>query len=489
MSPFQLNNPTILVIFGITGDLSAKKILPALFQLHREKRLPPLFRIIGMSRRNLDEAAFREHLVNVITHQAGSDVDETELNAFVSLCSFERGMFDDAEAYARLASRLGRQDGEWKTCANKLFYLSVDPVLYSDVCNHLASSGLTEPCGPDEGWTRVIVEKPIGMDEKSAVQIDEMLARLFKEEQIYRIDHYLAKEMVQNILAFRFSNGIFEQSWNRDFIESIHIRLWEDKGVESRGRFYDAVGTLRDVGQNHMLQMLALLTMENPTSYSAEAIRRSRLKALQALRIPSADEIETGTFRAQYEGYRAIEGVKSDSDTETYFYARACSDAPQWRGVPITMDAGKRMGEPKKEVVVTFRHPESALCPHEGERVLSDTVTISLEPTEKISIRFFAKKPGYDFALQSNTLDVTLRESGNKRQYIEEYEKLILDCIAGDQTLFVHTEEVRAMWRYIDPIEAVWASGKPRLERYIPDASEISSRAGKELGRAQTNTP
>jgi glucose-6-phosphate 1-dehydrogenase len=477
MSPFAHNNPTILVIFGITGDLSAKKILPALFQLHREKRLPKLFRIVGMSRRDLNEATFREHIMKVVSGHAAAGLEDPELAAFVSCCSFERGMFDDADAYARLATRLGRQDGEWKTCANKLFYLSVEPTMYASICDKLSSSGLTEPCGPDEGWTRVIVEKPIGMDEASAVRLDEMLARLFKEEQIYRIDHYLAKEMVQNILAFRFSNGIFEQSWNKDFIERIHIRLWEDKGVESRGRFYDAVGTLRDVGQNHILQMLAFLTMENPGTYSAEAIRSARTAALRALRIPSADDVGRGTFRAQYDGYRAIDGVRPDSETETYFYATAFSDAPQWKGVPITMDAGKRMGAARKEVVITFRHPENALCPREGECALANTVTISLEPAERISIGFFAKKPGYEFALQSNNFDFTLRDSGGKRQYVEEYEKLILDCIAGDQTLFIHTEEVRAMWRFIDPIEAAWAAGRPALAKYAPNEATVAQAA------------
>jgi 6-phosphogluconate dehydrogenase len=302
-----------------------------------------------------------------------------------------------------------------------------------------------------------LVEKPFGKDLKTAKELDELLGKLFKEVQIYRIDHYLAKEMVRNILNFRFSNNLFEGIWNNRFIEKIDIRLWETAGVEQRGAFYDGVGALRDVGQNHLLQMLALVCMENPGSFERDAIRKKRADLLRQLCCLSRNEIRSFTFRAQYQGYRKIEGVKQDSETETYFKIRTFIDSPRWRGVPIFLESGKKLGEVKKEIMVTLRHPiPCLLCPPGTEEHYKNQIQIAWEPKEEIKVYFWAKKPGEKYQIERQAMNFLLREHDKRLQYAEEYEQLLLDAIAGDQLSFVSTQEVMAMWKFVDPIVQAW---------------------------------
>jgi glucose-6-phosphate 1-dehydrogenase len=274
---------------------------------------------------------------------------------FLQRFVFQQGDFERQSDYVALAERLGATDSEWKACSNKLFYLAVPPDFLKTIVNHLATSELTKPCSPEEGWTRVLVEKPFGRDLTTAEKLDELLGKLFKEEQIYRIDHYLAKEMLQNILTFRFSNNLFEKIWNNQFIEQIEIKLWETLGVELRGPFYDGVGALRDMGQNHIMQMLALVTMERPSSFTATAIRDQRVAILKTLPELSKKEVAENTLRAQYDGYQTIKGVSPTSTTETYFKVKTELTSPRWKGVPIIMESGKRMGEKKKEIIITIR--------------------------------------------------------------------------------------------------------------------------------------
>ena len=466
--------PTILVIFGATGDLMTKKIVPALFHLFTKGKLPSLFGLIGVARRDLSEDAFREHIQSVLTnHQDAQNAH----SAFLSLFSYHRGFFEKGADYESLAKKLGQIDGEWRVCSNKLFYLAVPPGLYEVIFRNLHSSGLTKPCSPEEGWTRIIVEKPFGNDLKTAQKLEGLLANLFKEIQIYRIDHYLAKEMVQNMLSFRFSNSVFEQSWSSAFIERIDIRLLEAIGVEDRGSFYDGLGALRDVGQNHLLQMLALVTMDHPLTFQAESVRKKRAQLLLALKKLSQREIIEGTFRAQYKGYHSIRGVEPHSQTETYFKIRVFLTLPRWQGMPIILESGKRMGKAKKEISITFKHPIPCLCPPGIQEHYKDKVIFSLEPKEGIVIQFWSKKPGLTFEMEERTLDFLLRAKRASGQYVEEYEKLLLDCIAGDQTLFVSTEEIRAMWRFIDPIASAWQKNLVPLKFYPPDTSEPSTQS------------
>ncbi len=459
-------NPTILVIFGITGDLSRQKLIPALFHLHRKGMLPKLFQIIGFSRQELTDADLRVRVKEIVGALSKDDV--AMLESFLQLFTYRQGFFNRKQGYAKLAEYLGRTDDAWKICSNKLFYLAVPPQYYPKIFTNLASTGLTEPCSPEEGWTRVIVEKPFGKNLRTAQGIDERLGKLFNEEQIYRIDHYLGKETVQNILAFRFSNSFLEPAWDRNSIESIHVRLWEEIGVDRRGEFYDGVGALRDVGQNHLLQMLALFTMERPKNFSAEEVRRGRYEALRALKIIPLKEIPLQTVRAQYEAYETTKGVKSNSKTETYFKITASLQSPRFKGVPIYLEAGKKMPEAKAEIVVVFKPRSPYLCNTLDGSRCANVLRYKIQPDEGVSLSFWVKRPGSDMAVEEKDFSFNYRASYDKHLFIEPYEKLILDTIQGNQTLFVSTDEIKASWRFIDPIVRAWKKNLAPLSIYAP---------------------
>lgn len=469
------NIPTVFIIYGATGDLMGKKIVPALFHLYKKGKFPRLFKIIGFSRRTLTEKEFVEYVRNLLVKHSKGNIAAEDLEKFLGYFLFHQGNFDDIASYKSLAGRLGIIDGTWSVCSNKLFYLAVPPIYYKNISEHLASSGLTIPCGPDEGWTRVIVEKPFGKDLKSAEELDTLLSKLFKEEQIYRIDHYLAKDMLQNILAFRFGNSIFEDIWNNKNIERIDIRTNEKLSVEGRGPFYDGIGALRDVGQNHLLQMLALVTMDNPEVLDSEHVRIKRAELLSTLGVLTNHEIKTGTFRGQYKGYLNVEGVTANSQTETYFKVAAFLDNPRWKGVKITLEAGKRLPL-KKEIVVTFKHPDPCFCPADGPH-LENRVIFSLEPKEGITIEFWSKKPGLEYKFVRRNLNFIYRRVNERMQYVEEYEKLLLDCISGNQILFLSTPEITATWKYIDPIITAWEKNEVSLFTYKPDSRQVLNAA------------
>ena len=466
--------PTVLVVLGATGDLMAKKIVPALFNLHEKKRLPPRFELVGVSRREWTDEDLKKHIRAIIDVKV-PHASSAAVKSFLNLAAYHKLAFDSLEDYLALNDRLKKIDDAWGMCTNKLFYLSVPPQFYDTILTNIHQAHLADGCGPDEGWTRVIIEKPFGNNEKSARALDTRLAKLFKEEQIYRIDHYLAKEMLQNILMFRFANDLFEEEWNSRTIECIHIRMFERIGVEDRGAFYDAVGALQDVGQNHLLQMLALTTMERPARYDAAAIRPLRAELLKTLVIPTVAEAGRSSFRAQYEGYRSVKGVAPNSQTETYFRVKGFLSGARWEGMPFIMESGKRLGEPLKEIEIVLRHARPCLCKN-GEHH-QNRIFIHLEPKEGITLRFHSKKPGHSFEFEERTLNFDFRETAHHAQYTEEYEKLMLDCIAGDQTLFVSSEEIAAMWRFIDPFMAAWRKNLVPLQHYAPDHRAIVAEA------------
>lgn len=463
--------PTVLVVFGATGDLMERKIVPALFHLREKGHLPEHFRVIGFARRDL-AAVFRGNVEEMVRARHATPIDERDVAAFAKAFTYARGLFDEDAAYERLAEALAVIDREWGVCANKLFYLAVPPDNYATIFEHLAGSGLAAGCGGPGpgGWTRIVVEKPFGSDFRTAQELDQLLGSLFDERQIYRIDHYLAKEMLQGIMSFRFSNSLFEPSWNRRAISRIEIDLLETIGAESRGAFYDGVGALRDVGQNHLLQMLALVTMAQPAGTDADAIRAARFEALQRLKPLTRAQVGSCTYRAQYQGFRGIKGVAPDSDTETYFEVVTRLEAGDWRGVPVIMRGGKCLAEACKRVAVVFRRPAPCMCALTDD--VENRVTFSLEPTDSITIAFWTKKPGFETGLEERDLQFSLYEREEKAQYVEEYAKLLADAIAGDQTLFVSTDETRAMWEFIDPIVSGWASGATPLGSYTPDTDE-----------------
>lgn len=466
----KVNIPTILVVFGATGDLVKKKILPALFNLFLEGKLPTMFKVVGFSRRSFSREDFEKYIFEATAKYRGANAKIC--GAFCKPFSYQQGVFEKLDGFRALEKRLLAIDNEWGVCANKLFYLAVPPKFYKTIFKKLAASGLTKPCSPEEGWSRVLVEKPFGKDLETAKKLDTLLGALFKEEQIYRIDHYLAKEMLQNILAFRFSNNLFENSWDNTLIEKITIRLWEKIGVEDRGGFYDSVGALQDVGQNHFLEMLALITMENPTDFNDRAIREKRRQALETLVPPSAREIKKFSFRAQYAGYRTIEGVAPNSRRETYFKIRAFLDSPRWRGVPTVLEGGKRLKEQRKEIVVWLKHPTPCLCPKDAKDHYQNKIVFTLEPQEGVTFELWRKRPGLAFEIERKDCLCSFREEVKMTQYTEEYEKLLYDCIVGDQTLFASSGEVEVMWRFIDPIVKAWKKSAVPLNAYEPDSDQ-----------------
>ncbi len=465
------NIPTVFIIFGATGDLMAKKITPALFHLYKSGKFPNLFKIIAFSRRDISQDEYKEHVRKILSDNRDRRIKVSDVDAFLKYFEYRKGNFDEVDAYNEMATYLGRVDDEWRACSNKLFYLAVPPSNYQSIFEHLHSSGLTLPCSPEEGWTRVIVEKPFGKDAHTAQELDELLGKLFKEEQIYRIDHYLGKDMMQNIISFRFSNDLFEKTWNNEHIEKIEIRLLEKMGIDSRGGFYDGIGALRDVGQNHALQMLALLTMEQPIDLTPIHVRQARSKVLEELIPLSMREVTEKTFRAQFVGYKNEEGVSKNSKTETYFKLVAMLKSSQWKNVPIIIEAGKKIVD-NKEIVVTFKHNKPCLCP--SGMHFKNKVIFSLDPREGIAIEFWSKKPGLEYSMELQRLSFLYRDERKKRaQYVEEYEKLLLDCILGNQLLFVSTDEVQAMWNFIDPIIDSWEKNAQPLLEYKPNSKKV----------------
>lgn len=455
--------PTVLVIFGATGDLSRRKLIPALFDLYSKGFLPASFKIVGFSRRAFSHDEFREFALLAIS-EAKKRYNKKQAAAFLKHLRYQPGFFDNALHYQNLTETLIALDNDFGLCSNKLFYLATPPVLYETIFQNLAHSGLTIPCGGAKGWTRVLVEKPFGKDTQTALELDRLLGLLFKEEQIFRIDHYLAKETVQNILAFRFSNALFEPVWNSRHIEKVEIRLLEKQGIGGRGEYYDATGALRDVGQNHILQMLALIAMENPHSLSPSALQQKRAEALQSLRpIANAQDVARYVKRGQYKGYVKEKGVAPRSKTETYFHITAYVDNERWKGTPFFLESGKGMAESKAEIVVYFKRPDFCLCPPEKESPHPNILTFRIQPDENISLRLWSKKPGFEFELKPRQFLFSYRESVNERKLPDAYERILFDCIRGDQTLFAGTSEVLTAWKFISPITENWGA-TPLLE-------------------------
>ena len=455
--------PTIFVIFGITGDLVSKKILKALYNLYLKKHLPEKFRVYGFSRRDYDDSKLKSYLRDIM--EKGKYEQSDTYDIFLEAFFYVKGDFFEKSAYEHLAKTLGHIDGQWSICTNKLFYLAVPPTAYADIITNLHATGLTIPCSPEEGWTRVILEKPFGTDLQNAIDLDRQLGELFKEEQIYRVDHYLGKETVKNILVFRFSNSFLTPVWNKEYIEQIEVRLMEDIKVETRGEFYDKVGTLRDVGQNHMLQLLALFLMKAPKSLDAQEIKSCRSEALKSLQIMSPQEVARQTKRAQYKGYTSEKGVDPHSETETYFHIQATSSLPEFEGVPLILESGKAQSELCIEVVVSFK--ESDLCLYAFPGKQRNKLHYHLKPDEKISMRFLAKKPGFSNEVEQHELGFDYHAAYDAAEFVDDYEGLLYDIIKGDQTLFVSTDEIISEWKFIEPIIKTWHEDKkPELEIY-----------------------
>ena len=479
-------HPTVFVIFGITGDLASRKLIPALLSLYSKGLLPQRFSVIGFSRRSFSREEFREYTRSRLNVRPGQFREEI-IKHFFDHVIYEQGMFDDPASYTRLAKRLEETDDRWGQCSNKLFHLSVPPTLYEGVLTRLSHSGLTASCADETGWTRILIEKPFGNDIQTARSLDKLLAKLFKEEQIFRIDHYLAKEALQNILAFRFANSIFEPLWQKEYIDKIHVRLLEKNGVDGRGAFYEGVGALKDVGQNHLLQMLSLVAMERPASFSASDIRRERAKVLSKIIPITPQALQRQVVKGQYEGYTSEAGVSPDSKTETYLRIQTYISSARWKGVPFYLETGKGLAESRTAIDVYFKSQKqttSTLAQMSGGRRRkkqgggavpdlngTNILTFRIQPDEGIKIRFFVKKPGHGFETEHKTLKFSYGDTPSFADKPNDYERLISDAFSGDQTLFASTDEIMASWKFVTSIMDKW--WKLPLVKYPRGASEI----------------
>lgn len=454
--------PTVFVVFGATGDLMEKKIAPALYGLFQNKKLPPLMKIVGVGRRDWDNLSFREYISSLL--RTKYDPDTPEIPAFASIFDYHKGVFEDKDLYSSILNSVEKIESDWGVGANILYYLAVPPTHYKTIAQNLSDSGLVgKNRRSADGYSRIIIEKPFGYDETTHKELESFFENLFDESQIYRIDHYLGKQMFQNLLAFRFSNALFEGIWSSKYIKKIEIKILEKGVVGERGQFYDGLGALRDVGQNHILQMLSIVTMDKPTTFEADLVRKERAKILGHLPQCSADESAKRSYRAQYETYRSERDVKPDSQTETYFKILTELSHPSWQGVPITLEAGKGMPEDKKEIVITFKEPiQNILKDSESG---ASTMLFKLSPQESIEFDLWSREVGYEMKIGKKRFKLNERKASGM-QYIAEYEHLLLAACNADQTYFVSKEETINAWKFIDPFICSWESGLVPLSTY-----------------------
>jgi glucose-6-phosphate 1-dehydrogenase len=461
--------PGVLVVFGASGDLTARKLMPALEQLSRRRLLPPAFTVVGVARTPMSDEEFRTAILNAVP-DAGPAWAQL-VNGF----RYVAGEYAHPDTFANLKSVLNEVDHERGTAGNRTYYLATIPGVFEEVIEALGKAGLNTPPTP-ESAVRLVIEKPFGRDLASARQLDAALHNVFEEDQIYRIDHYMGKETVQNVLALRFANAIFEPIWNRRYVDHVQITVAESLGVEHRGGFYETAGALRDIVQNHVMQVLGLTLMESPATIDAQGIRDEKVKALRAVKIMTPDEVAANVVRAQYEagwseghyvvGYRQEEGVDPDSHTETYVAMKLEVDNWRWAGVPIFVRTGKRLPKRVTEVALQFqRVPHLPFSAHESEGLHPNALVLRIQPDEGISLRFGAKVPGQAFQVRDVLMDFSYGAA-----FIEEppdaYERLLLDAMVGDPTLFIRSDEVDQAWRIVDPVLEAWQEDRTPLAGY-----------------------
>lgn len=441
-------HPVTIVILGGTGDLAEHKLIPALYDLRAANCLPEDFFIVGFSRKALSDVAYQQFIETSLIGK-GKVADA----AFITRGRYKQGDLTQVDSYRDLATYLYELDESLGVCTNKLFYLAVPPTLYEPVCTNIAAVGLTVPCkehAGDASWSRLLIEKPFGDDRAHAEYLDVLLGKLFDESQIFRIDHYLAKETLQNVLAFRFSNPLFASLWSSNAIASIDIELLESFGIKKRAGFYNGIGALRDVGQNHILQMLALIAMEEPHAVTAAAIRDARADVLEQVKLHGT--LADSVVRGQYSGYRDTEGVPTDSQTETFFSLILEVASPRWYGTRFTVRSGKALYETCARITVHFKEKISAWATVPA----TNTITFMIQPNESISVRFLVKRPGFTEELIEKEL--TFAYPLQQERLPDAYERVLFDALRGDQTLFPSTREVQAQWNIIMPILEQWGT-------------------------------
>lgn len=463
-------DPGIVVIFGASGDLTKRKLLPALYHLQQSGFLPENFAVLGVARRPLEES-FAPDMKDGILKGGGVEESDPKLAPFMERVQYFAMNFDDEAAYAGLKSKLTDMDEKFGTQGNRLFYLAVAPEYFSDIVAFLGKNGMNKPGEGEQHWVRTVIEKPFGHDLDSARALNDEVNKVFEESQIFRIDHYLGKETVQNILVFRFANGIFEPVWNRNYIDHVEITAAESIGIEGRGPFYEQAGALRDVVQNHVMELLSFVAMEPPISFEAAAVRAEKVKVWRAIQpIHPAD-----TVRGQYGpgnvdgkqvvGYRQEDRVHPRSQTETYAALRLEIENWRWAGVPFYIRAGKRMAKRVTEITVQFKQPPLTLFKDaEGsgaEGIKPNVISMRIQPDEGIALRFAAKVPGPNMTMSSVNMNFSYAEAFGASS-ANGYERLLLDAMLGDATLFAHRDGVEATWALMTPILQAWAKDPVR---------------------------
>jgi glucose-6-phosphate 1-dehydrogenase len=443
--------PLTLVIFGATGDLTARKLAPALYRLDRKKRLPEGLRVVGVARSPLTDDAFRERLRGDLQEHARKDFDAAAWSAFAPRLAYVAADAARPGGLAPLAERLRQLEAGRP--AGRLFYLAVSPDLYAGIAGQIAAAGLHRA---DGGWARLVIEKPFGRDLASARALNRALLSHFDEGQIFRIDHYLGKETVQNILAFRFANTLFEPVWNHNFIDHVQITVAETVTVEGRGGYYDRSGVLRDMVQNHLMQLLTFVAMEAPAKFAATPVRNEKVKVLEAVSVPTKEDACGRVVTGQYAGYRSEKGVPPDSRTATFACLELGVDNWRWRGVPFFLRSGKALASRQSEVVVQFRCPPHMMFPlPPGTELQCNRLSLCIQPDEGIHLSFQAKAPdGEAMELRPADLEFHYRSAFGAKELPDGYERLLLDALNGDATLFMRSDEIERAWEIVDPLIA-----------------------------------
>ncbi len=466
----QVAGPCVLVMFGVTGDLARKKLMPAIYDLANRGLLPPGFSFVGFARRNWEDEDFAQVTYQAVKEYARTPFRDAVWEQLSEGVRFVSGSFDDDAAFDELAHTVRTLDAERSTGGNYAFYLSIPPSQFPVVVRQLKRSGLSDSGDGDGessgGWRRVVIEKPFGHDLASARELNDILESVFPPDSVFRIDHYLGKETVQNILALRFANEMYEPIWNRGYVDHVQITMAEDIGIGGRAGYYDGIGAARDVIQNHLLQLLALTAMEEPAAFDAQSLRMEKEKVLSAIRLPA--DLAAGTARGQYsagwqggrqvQGFLEEDGIPPDSGTETYAALRLGVDTRRWAGVPFYLRAGKRLPRRMTEIALIFqRAPHLPFSATDTEELGQNALVIRIQPDEGITVRFGSKVPGTAMEVRDVNMDFAYGESFTESSP-EAYERLLLDVLIGDPPLFPRQAEVELGWRILDPVEDFWAA-------------------------------
>jgi glucose-6-phosphate 1-dehydrogenase len=478
-------HPTTLTIFGATGDLAKRKLLPALYNLAHEGALPERFNLIGSSRSDLSDDDFRELAVDSIKEFSRREADEKVLDALLANVRYVSGSFDEDSVYEKLTEIAEEFDSEAGIVFNRVFYLSTAPSFFPVVAGQLGQHGMDDH---EDAEVRVVVEKPIGRNLEEAKELNRAMLDVFAEDQVFRIDHYLGKETVQNMLAFRFANGLFEPIWNRNYVDNVQITSAEDIGIGTRAGYYDTSGALRDLVQNHMLQLVSLLCMEPPVNFYADEVRDEKVKVLHAIHPFEPEEVAEHTVRAQYvagmeageevRGYREEDDVPEDSQTETFVAMRLEVDNWRWAGVPIYLRTGKRLARKLTEIAVTLKPvPHLAFQGAGSVGVQPNQIILTMQPNEGVSISLGAKIPGSRMRIRPVNMEF-LYGTAFMSESPEAYERLIMDAMRGEATLFTRDDEVEAQWAICDPILEAWENGDAPLYEYEAGTDGPEEAAG-----------